>query len=79
VFFDRRTITMHANQSVLDGAEMNPPTSLLLERLAQARAMGGNVLANYALRLEGEMLEAFYKQMAELQAQRRHLDNKPAH
>lgn len=47
------------------------PASLLLDRLAQVRAMGGNVLANYAPRPDGEMPEGFYRQMAELREKRK--------
>jgi len=44
------------------------PTSQLIERIGQVRAMGGNVLANYAPRPDGEMPDGFYKQMEELKA-----------
>ena len=51
--------------------ESYAPASLLLERLAQVRAMGGNVLANYAPRPDGEMPDAFYRQMTELREKRK--------
>jgi alpha-L-fucosidase len=47
--------------------EVYKPATLLIERLAQARSMGGNVLANYAPQADGEMSPLFYEQMTELQ------------
>jgi len=44
------------------------PASLLLSKLARVRAWGGNVLANYGPRPDGEMPDCFYKSMAEMKA-----------
>ena len=43
-----------------------PPTSLLLSKLARVRTWGGNVLANYGPRPDGEMPDCFYRNMAEM-------------
>ena len=42
------------------------PTSLLLSKLARVRTWGGNVLANYGPRPDGEMPDCFYRNMAEM-------------
>jgi len=42
------------------------PASLLLSKLARVRTWGGNVLANYGPRPDGEMPDCFYKSMAEM-------------
>ena len=42
------------------------PTSLLIAKLARVRAWGGNVLANYAPRPDGEMPDCFYQSMVEI-------------
>ena len=42
------------------------PTSLLIAKLARVRTWGGNVLANYGPRPDGEMPDCFYQGMAEL-------------
>jgi alpha-L-fucosidase len=42
------------------------PTSLLIAKLARVRTWGGNVLANYAPRPDGEMPACFYQSMAEM-------------
>lgn len=42
------------------------PASLLIGRIAQVSALGGNVLANYGPQPDGNMPDEFYQQMAEL-------------
>lgn len=44
------------------------PASLLLSKLARVRTWGGNVLANYGPRPDGEMPDCFYESMAEMKS-----------
>jgi len=44
------------------------PASLLTSKLARVRTWGGNVLANYGPRPDGEMPDCFYKSMEEMKA-----------
>ena len=42
------------------------PANLLISKLARVRTWGGNVLANYGPRPDGEMPDCFYQSMAEI-------------
>lgn len=46
--------------------EQCAPASLLISKLARVRTWGGNVLANYGPRPDGEMPDCFYRSMTEI-------------